>query len=90
MLKLSTVMVALVACILSVSLADEAVYDDQYQNNNNNADDYQGDDLGDDAYENGDDDGMEAYNNQYEYQQQGDDNIKYWTEYAILPKRCIV
>ena len=22
--------------------------------------------------------------------QQGDDYIKYWTEYAILPKRCIV
>ena len=22
--------------------------------------------------------------------QQGDDYIKYWTDYAILPKRCIV
>jgi hypothetical protein len=35
------------------------------------------------------DDGMEGYNNNYS---NGDDenNIKYWTEYALLPKRCIV
>jgi len=58
-----------------------------------------------DNYDNGgggnDDDGMQAYNN-YNYQndgqngyeggqyQQGDDYIQYWTDYAILPKRCIV
>ena len=36
-------------------------------------------------YANGYDD---QYNNME--QQQGDDYIKYWTDYAILPKRCII
>jgi hypothetical protein len=34
-----------------------------------------------------DDDGMQSYNNNYA---NDDGYIKYWTEYALLPKRCIV
>jgi hypothetical protein len=34
-----------------------------------------------------DDDGMQSYNNNYA---NDDGSIKYWTEYALLPKRCIV
>jgi hypothetical protein len=41
---------------------------------------------GDDANY-GDDDGMQSYNNNYA---NDDDSITYWTEYALLPKRCIV
>jgi len=50
-------------------------YDDQYNNNQQQADD--------------DGNGMNANGYGYDYQQ-GDDYIKYWTDYAILPKRCIV
>lgn len=52
-------------------------------------DDYaQGDDGDDDAaqayyYNNGNDDNDDGFS-------AGDDYIKYWTDYAILPKRCIV
>ena len=35
------------------------------------------------------DDGMEDYGNNAQYKN-GDDYIKYWTDYAIVPKRCIV
>jgi hypothetical protein len=34
-----------------------------------------------------DDDGMQSYNDNYA---NDDGSIKYWTEYALLPKRCIV
>ena len=74
-------LVVLVA-LLSRALAED--YDqNQYNNNQNNGND--------DAYQAADD-GMEAYGN-YNYQndyQQGDDYIQYWTDYALLPKRCIV
>lgn len=39
------------------------------------------------------DDGAAAYQNDYNDGRgysAGDDYIKYWTDYAILPKRCIV
>uniref|UniRef100_A0A7S3L6C9 Uncharacterized protein n=1 Tax=Amphora coffeiformis TaxID=265554 RepID=A0A7S3L6C9_9STRA len=40
---------------------------------------------------NGNDDGMQGYNQNYlSNQQQGDDYIKYWTDYQIVAKRCIV
>lgn len=64
---------------LSCSRAEEAGYDDLYNGDDGNAYNNRG----------GDDDGMQSYNNKYSYQK-GDDYIKYWTEYAILPKRCIV
>jgi hypothetical protein len=55
-------------------------------------DSYGNDAYADDAYanddaNNADDDGMQSYNNNYA---NDDDSIKYWTEYALLPKRCIV
>ena len=43
-----------------------------------------------------DDDANNAYSNYYDSSQYngafsaGDDTITYWTDYAILPKRCIV
>ena len=39
---------------------------------------------------NGNDDGMQGYNQNYLNNQQGDDYIKYWTDYQIVAKRCIV
>jgi hypothetical protein len=40
------------------------------------------------------DDAAAQYNNNYNMDNAdfsaGDDFIKYWTDYAILPKRCIV
>jgi len=66
---------------LSCSRAEEAGYDDLYNGDDGNAYNNRGG--------NDDDDGMQSYNKQYSYQK-GDDYIKYWTEYAILPKRCIV
>lgn len=57
------------------------------------AEDYYNDDGG-----NADEAAVDGYYNDYSnpyennnggYQEQGD-AIKYWTEYAILPKRCIV
>ena len=76
MAALRRVYLPLVALVvfLSTALADENYNQNQYNNNQ-----YQ-------------DDGMEAYGN-YNYQndyQQGDDYIEYWTDYALLPKRCIV
>lgn len=44
-------------------------------------------------YNGGNDDGMQGYNDNYvnnNQQQQGDDYIKYWTDYQIVAKRCIV
>ena len=50
------------------------------------ADDYYTDDNAEAA----NDDQVAAYEN-YNNEYQGDgDYIKYWTEYAIFPKRCIV
>jgi hypothetical protein len=64
--------------------------DDGYQGDDYGAqgDDYAAanDDAGDDAaqeYSNGDDTNDDGYG-------AGDDYIKYYTDYAILPKRCIV
>lgn len=48
--------------------------------------------YGEDNY-NGNDDGMQGYNYNYlnnNQQEQGDDYIKYWTDYQIVAKRCIV
>jgi lipopolysaccharide export system protein LptC len=37
-----------------------------------------------------DDAAVAQENDDASYTQGGDDYIKYWTDYAILPKRCIV
>ncbi len=73
-------------------------YDDgQYQNYDNN--DYQNYNYDNNNYnydeeENNQDDAEQAYyyNNIYSNSDfsAGDDTITYWTDYAILPKRCIV
>lgn len=61
------------------TVADDATGDDNTGDDATAADDATGDDnTGDDYVAAGDD---------YQY---GDDYIKYWTNYAILPKRCIV
>jgi hypothetical protein len=52
-------------------------------NDANNDDQYNADDANND-------DGQVYEDDDYQGQNQGDDYIKYWTEYAILPKRCIV
>lgn len=40
---------------------------------------------------NGNDDGMQGYNNNYlNNDQEDDDYIKYWTDYQIVAKRCVV
>ena len=58
-----------------------------------NANDAEGDDAaaaeGDDAAAAEGDDAAN-YDDDYAANYAGDDYIKYWTEYAILPKRCIV
>lgn len=63
--------------------------DGQYQNDYNNYNNYNQNDDG--AAE---DDAEQAYyyNNIYDNGDfsAGDDTITYWTDYAILPKRCIV
>jgi len=87
MAALRRVYLPLVALVvfLSTALADENYNQNQYNNNQNNGGD-------DDVVNEYQDDGMEAYGN-YNYQndyQQGDDYIEYWTDYALLPKRCIV
>ncbi len=54
----------------------------KYYNYNNGGDDNAGDDQYYQAAVQDDDDKMENYSG-------GDDFIKYWTEYAVLPKKCI-
>ena len=97
-------LVALVA-FLSGALADDnynyynynqnqAYNQNQYNNEQYNQNQYNANQNGNnnDDYQAVADDGMEAYGNNY-YQndyQEGDDYIQYWTDYALLPKRCIV
>jgi hypothetical protein len=60
---------------LSKTLGEDGYYDNAYADDDaNNADAT-------------DDDGMQSYNDNYA---NDDGSIKYWTEYALLPKRCIV
>lgn len=84
MLRLPAVW-ALLFFLLRLVRAAEQGYDDQYQA----ADDDDGDD-GMEAYDDGE--WEENAGNTYvagSYEQ-GEDYIQYWTDYAILPKRCIV
>ena len=86
---LQTTLLALV-CLLSIASADQGNYNKYnnyyYADDGGNNDDGNDDAVGDDAgaqqyyYSNLNDDG--TFGN--------DDYIKYWTDYAILPKRCIV
>jgi hypothetical protein len=74
--------------VLGSFVAGEQAY------NNNGDDGYnQGGANGDDAV--GDDDAANRYyysnlNQNKGYFSAGDEYIKYWTDYAILPKACIV
>lgn len=64
--------------LISVVTAEEGYYNDDANQYN-----YNGDDAADKYY----------YANMHQDDNSfsaGDDYIKYWTEYAILPKRCIV
>ena len=75
-------MVSLRSLLSAIWIAGAAVVAEQY-----NYDDYN-DNGGDD------DDAAQAYyydnlQNNGDYSA-GDDTITYWTDYAILPKRCIV
>ncbi|KAL3922569.1 MAG: hypothetical protein SGILL_002134 [Bacillariaceae sp.] len=73
----------LLASFQRVALSDQAAYDDDAANAAAN----------DDAANANDDAQQEYYydnlQNNGDYSQ-GDDYIKYWTDYAMLPKRCIV
>ena len=91
-------------CFLALSslvAAEQAYYYNDDANNKNNSyaaynayDDQQANDgYGDDAV--GDDAGAQQYyyanlNQDNSVFSAGNDYIKYWTDYAILPKRCIV
>jgi hypothetical protein len=86
-----SLLLLLVLASLSIVSADQD-YDDAYQAGDDaQGDDAQGDDAqGDDAQ--GDDaqgDDAQQYDDGSGFSA-GDDYIKYWTDYAILPKRCIV
>jgi hypothetical protein len=76
-------------CLLALSVF---VNGEQYYNNGD--DQYQGSGAGGDAAV-GDDDAANRYyyanlNQDKGYFSAGDEYIKYWTDYAILPKACIV
>jgi hypothetical protein len=88
--NVSLLLLLLLASLSTVS-ADQD-YDDAYQAGDDAAegDDAQGDDAqGDDAQQANDDDASQYYDDGSGFSA-GDDYIKYWTDYAILPKRCIV
>ena len=88
---------ALLCCLLSsIVVADDYAYN----NNGGGDDDGGGNDDGNNANANDDgnanangDDAVQRYQNNANDDAMfsaGDDYIKYWTDYAILPKRCIV
>eukprot|EP00934_Nitzschia_sp_Nitz4_P001145 Nitzschia sp. Nitz4//scaffold190_size42200//39685//41112//NITZ4_007396-RA/size42200-augustus-gene-0.2-mRNA-1//1//CDS//3329540156//1145//frame0 len=87
----------LLAAGLLSPMAWAANYDDAY-GDNANGDDANGDDdanAGDDAVQDDDYAFAQKYyyaniNSGNSYFSAGDDYIKYWTDYAILPLRCIV
>jgi hypothetical protein len=65
----------LLTLLLSLS---RTLAEDAYYDNGNNADA-------------ADDDGVQSYDDNYvNDDNQSSNYIKYWTEYALLPKRCIV
>ena len=79
---------AFVALLISLSsrsavAEDYNGYNDYYEEN------YGDDNVNDGGNNNGNDDAVQGYNDNYGYNQ-NDDAIQYWTNYAILPKRCIV
>lgn len=75
--------VGLLSYLAATCLADDGGQNNNYYNQNQ----YNYNQNG-----NGADDGMEGYNNNYmdAYGDDGSEYIKYWTDYQILPKRCIV
>jgi len=96
--RFALLLLALTAsCVFRVALADDgnaAADNDDGANAEEEAND-DGAAEGDDFYDADGDDGMN-YENQYGWQDNknnydADDGyyIRYWTDYAILPKRCI-
>jgi hypothetical protein len=69
---------------LPTSFGDGYDYNDGDDNQGANGDD------ADNQGGNGDDAAQQYSNVDDAAQQYGDDYIKYWTDYALLPKRCIV
>ena len=83
-------------CIIGVAVvAEQNDYDDY--NNNYAYDDANNNNGNDDANNNNNDDAVAAAQAYYYDNLEntgdfsaGDDTITYWTDYAILPKRCIL
>mmetsp|Transcript_29700 Transcript_29700/g.49019 ORF Transcript_29700/g.49019 Transcript_29700/m.49019 type:complete len:418 (+) Transcript_29700:193-1446(+) len=94
--RMVRVVLLLLSAVICLVHANDAANDDAAAANDDAA--AAGDDdaanYNDDAAAAGDDDNYEAdaaaYDDDYAQSYEGDDYIKYWTEYAILPKRCIV
>ena len=83
MMFLRSLFLALVVVGVSV-VAEQQVYDDAA---------VQGDDAAQAANDDGAAEEYEYYYDTTDYGgdfSAGDDTIQYWTDYAILPKRCIV
>lgn len=84
-----SLLIALVACVVYA----EDYNNEQYYGGNSDYNNGQANYNYNNAAQ-GDDDGMQGYNDNYANQQQqqysGDDYIKYWTDYQIVAKRCIV
>ena len=80
----------LVFILLALSISLLSVFVVRAEEAANDGDDYYSDDqiqqADEEANQNQNNNGA-AYNN---YVWQGDDNIQYWTEFAIYPQRCIV
>lgn len=99
--RYSIILAIAVSTILQRALASSGnkyqnYQDWEYQYNSNhasNGDEYYNDDGGkaDEAAVNGYyNDDQNPYENNKDTYEEGGDYIKYWTEYAILPKKCIV
>jgi hypothetical protein len=69
--------------LLAINLLSAAIAEDGGGNDDAAADDAAADDAYDQYYENNGVRNWDGYG-------AGDDIITYWTDYAILPKRCIV
>ena len=92
MLRLSRFLLplSLLLCVARLGRAEEAADDDDGGDDDRKLDDYYYNAFYD---ANGKYDGQGGYGGSgysSSAYQQGSDSIKYWTDFAILPKRCIV
>jgi hypothetical protein len=90
-----SLLIAFAACVYADDYNNQQYYggNSNYNNGQANYNNYNNAQENYDAAQ-GNDDGMQGYNDNYANQQQqqysGDDYIKYWTDYQIVAKRCIV